>query len=53
MRAALSLLGRVWWLVPIVGLAAGWWWTDRQLADVRLTLANERTVRVQDAADAD
>ena len=47
-RAGLALLGRFWWLA----LAAGWLWTDRQLADVRLTLANERLVRVQDAADA-
>lgn len=53
MTAALALLRRVWWLVPIVALAAGWWWTSRQLADVRLTLANERTVRVQDLADAE
>lgn len=53
MKSALSLLGRVWWLVPIVALAAGWWWTDRQLADVRLTLANERIVRTQDLADAE
>lgn len=52
-RAGLALLGRIWWLVPIVALAAGWWWTDRQLADVRLTLANERTVRTQDLADAE
>jgi hypothetical protein len=52
-RTGLALLRRVWWLVPIVALAAGWWWTDRQLADVRLTLANERTVRTQDLADAE
>lgn len=52
MVAALTLLRRVWWLVPIAALAAGWWWTDRRLADVRQTLANERTVRVQDLADA-
>lgn len=52
-RAGLAILGRIWWLVPIVVLAAGWWWTDRQLADVRLTLANERTVRTQDLADAE
>lgn len=52
-RTGLALLGRVWWLVPIVALAAGWWWTDRQLADVRLTLANERAVRTQDLADAE
>lgn len=52
-RAALALLGRVWWLVPMAALAAGWLWTDRRLSDVRLTLANERLVRVQDAADAD
>jgi hypothetical protein len=51
--AALALLRRFWWLVPIAALAAKWWWTDRQLADVRLTLANERTVRVQDLADAE
>ncbi len=53
MTAALALLRRVWWLVPIVALAAGWWWTSRQLADVRLTLAGERIVRVQDLADAE
>lgn len=52
-RTGLALLGRVWWLVPIVLLASAWWWTDRKLADVRLTLANERTVRVQDLADAE
>lgn len=52
-RAALALLGRVWWLLPMAALAAGWLWTDRRLSDVRLTLANERLVRVQDAADAD
>lgn len=52
-RAGLALLGRIWWLVPIAALAVGWWWTDRQLADVRLTLANERTVRTQDLADAE
>ncbi len=52
MTAALGLLRRVWWLVPIVALAAGWWWTSLVLADVRLTLAGERLVRVQDAADA-
>ncbi len=53
MTAALALLRRVWWLIPIVALAAGWWWTSRQLADVRLTLAGERLVRVQDLADAE
>lgn len=52
MTAVLGLLRRVWWLVPIVALAAGWWWTSLVLADVRLTLAGERLVRVQDAADA-
>lgn len=51
--AALALLRRVWWLVPIAALAAGWWWTDRKLADTRLTLANERQVRAQDLADAE
>lgn len=50
---AAALFRRVWWLVPVAALAAGWWWTDRQLADVRLTLANERTVRVQDLAEAE
>ncbi len=49
----IALLRRVWWLIPIVALAAGWLWTDRTLADVRLTLANERQVRVQDLADAE
>ena len=53
MTAALALIRRVWWLLPIVALAAGWLWTDRKLVDTRLTLANERLVRVQDAADAD
>ncbi len=53
MTAVLAVLRRVWWLLPIVALAAGWLWTDRKLADTRLTLANERLVRVQDAADAD
>ncbi|KQN91540.1 hypothetical protein ASE90_01665 [Sphingomonas sp. Leaf67] len=52
MVPALALFRRVWWLVPIAALAAGWWWTDRRLADVRLTLANERQVRAQDLADA-
>lgn len=52
MTGALALLRRVWWLVPMVALAVGWLWTDRKLADVNLTLANERMVRVQDAADA-
>jgi len=51
--AALALLRRVWWLIPIAALAAGWLWTERQLADARLTLANERIVRVQDLADAE
>lgn len=36
----------------MAALAAGWLWSDRALSDVRLTLANERMVRVQDAADA-
>lgn len=53
MTAALPLLRRVWWLLPIVALAAGWLWTDRKLADTRLTLANERIVRAQDLADAE
>ncbi len=53
MTAALALLRRVWWLIPIVALAAGWLWTDRKLADTRLTLANERIVRAQDLADAE
>jgi hypothetical protein len=53
MAGALALLRRVWWLVPIAALAAGWWWTDRQLADVRLTLANERTVWKLDVAEAE
>ncbi len=53
MTAALALLRRVWWLIPIVALAAGWLWTDRNLADTRLTLARERTVRAQDLADAE
>lgn len=53
MTAALALLRRFWWLVPIIALATGWWWTSRQLADVRLTLAGERLVRVQDLADAE
>ncbi|WP_288411502.1 hypothetical protein [uncultured Sphingomonas sp.] len=44
---------RVWWLLPIAALAAGWFWTDRKLADTRLTLANERIVRAQDLADAE
>jgi hypothetical protein len=52
-RAGLALLGRNWRLILMVTLAAGWLWTDRRLADTRLTLANERLVRVQDAADAD
>ncbi|KQM92243.1 hypothetical protein ASE70_15120 [Sphingomonas sp. Leaf22] len=52
MAEALALFRRVWWLVPIAALAAGWLWTDRKLADVRVTLANERTVRAQDLADA-
>lgn len=47
-----ALRGRGW-LILAVALAAGWIWTAMQLADVRLTLANERTVRVQDLADAD
>lgn len=51
-RAGLALLGRNWQLILMVALAAGWLWTDRRLADTRLTLANERLVRVQDAADA-
>lgn len=53
MAAALALFRRVWWLVPIAALAAGWWWTDRQLADVRLTLARERQVWTQDRAEAE
>ncbi len=53
MTGAIALLRRVWWLVPMAALAAGWWWTDRRLADVRLTLANERQVRAQDLADAE
>ncbi len=53
MTAALALLRRVWWLIPIAALAAGWLWTDRKLADTRLTLANERIVRAQDLADAE
>lgn len=53
MTAALALLRRVWWLIPIAVLAAGWLWTDRKLADTRLTLANERQVRAQDLADAE
>ena len=51
-RSGLALLRRNWRLMLMLALAAGWLWTDRQLADVRLTLANERLVRVQDAADA-
>lgn len=53
MGGALALLRRVWWLVPIAALAAGWWWTDRRLADVRLTLARERQVWTQDRAEAE
>ncbi|MGN5373302.1 hypothetical protein [Sphingomonas hankookensis] len=53
MTAALALLRRAWWLIPIIALAAGWLWTDRKLADTRLTLARERTVRAQDLADAE
>ncbi len=53
MTAALALQRRVWWLIPIIALAAGWLWTDRKLADTRLTLANERMVRAQDLADAE
>lgn len=53
MAGALALFRRVWWLVPIAALAAGWWWADRQLADVRLTLANERTVWKLDVAEAE
>ncbi|MBD8677916.1 hypothetical protein [Sphingomonas sp. CFBP 13720] len=47
------LLRRLWWLVPIVALAAGWLWTDRKLADARLTIANERQAHIQNVADAD
>lgn len=53
MIAALALFRRVWWLLPIAALAAGWLWTDRKLADTRLTLANERIVRALDLADAE
>ncbi len=53
MTAVLAVLRRVWWLVPMAALAAGWLWTDRKLADTRLTLANERQVRAQDLADAE
>lgn len=52
-RSGLALLGRNWRLILMVVLAAGWLWTDRRLADTRQTLANERLVRMQDAADAD
>lgn len=53
MSATFALLRRVWWLIPIAALAAGWLWTERKLADTRLTLANERIVRAQDLADAE